>query len=152
MKSLAQLAFVSLMFLTPAFASAQVIGSGPYQQTVNTGYSVGFISNSGGFGMFSGGGQGIGGVAGTILYIINSILVPTLFAISFIVFLYGIYKSYILSHGEAGEVKEGHQVILWGIIGFVAMVSLWGLVNVVAATFGLTGVGAPMTPVSYPGY
>lgn len=150
MKSLARLALVSTIFLIPVLASAQVIGSGPYRQTVNTGYSVGFISSSGGFGMFSGGGQGIGGVAGTILYIINSILVPVLFAISFIVFLYGIAKTYIFSHGE--EAAEGHKIILWGVIGFAAMVSIWGLVNVVASTFGLVGVGAPMTPVSYPGY
>lgn len=88
-------------------------------------------------------------VGATILYIINSILVPLLFAVAFIVFLYGVFKSYILSHGDPGEVKKGHQLILWGVIGFAVMLSLWGLVNVVTNTFGLSGAYAPPLPTSY---
>lgn len=88
-------------------------------------------------------------VASTFLYIINFILVPLLFAVAFIVFLYGVFKSYILSGGDSDAVKQGHQLILWGIIGFVVMISIWGLVNVVANTFGLTGYVAPPLPLSY---
>lgn len=93
---------------------------------------------------------GICYVAQNILYIINSILVPVIFALAFIVFIYGIARAYIFSRGDEGKVKEGHQLVLWGIIGFVVMVSLWGLVNVVANTFGLGGIGAPIPPTSYP--
>ena len=115
-------------------------------------------SNAGGtWGVFYGSGTGtslctnnICSVATTILNLINSVLVPLLFAIAFIVFLYGVAKTYIFSAGEAEKVSEGHRLILWGIIGFVVMISLWGLVNVVANTFGLWGYGAPKTPVSYP--
>ncbi len=89
-------------------------------------------------------------VASTLLYIINNVLVPVIFALAFIVFLYGIAKAYIFSMGSEDAVKDGHRLILWGIIGFVVMVSLWGLVNVVANTFGLYGASAPPTPVSYP--
>lgn len=74
--------------------------------------------------------------------IINSLLVPLLFAISFIVFLYGVSKTYILSRGETKEVEEGHKLILWGIIGFVVMISIWGLVNLVSNTFDLRNSGA----------
>jgi hypothetical protein len=88
----------------------------------------------------------------TILYIINSILVPLLFAIAFIVFLYGIAKAYIFSYGDEERVKEGHKLVLWGIVAFVIMISVWGLVNVVANTFGLYGVSAPPLPTSYPSY
>lgn len=102
-----------------------------------------------------GGGGGCGqgdicGVASTVLFIINGVLVPVLFALAFIVFLYGVAKAYIFSVGDSEAVKEGHKYILWGIIGFVVMVSLWGLVNVVSNTFGLSGYGAPTPPVSYP--
>jgi len=99
---------------------------------------------------------GTGGCSNTIcalgenlLYIINSILVPVIFALAFIVFLYGIAKAYIFSGGEPAEVSKGHKLVLYGIIGFVVMLSLWGLVNVVANTFGLTGYSAPMLPTSY---
>ncbi len=91
-------------------------------------------------------------LANTILFLINEVLVPLIFAISFLVFLYGVFKQYIWSKGDEAAVTQGHTLILWGIIGFVVMVSLWGLVNVVANTFGLGGYTAPPLPVSYPTY
>ena len=141
MKSLFRTAAVLAVLLVPALASAAFV------QNQTTGYSFGFISTSGGFGM--GCASTICYVADTIVYIINSILVPVLFAVAFIVFLYGIAKAYIFSHGDPERVKEGHHTILWGIVAFVVMISLWGLVNVVANTFGLAGSYAPPTPTSY---
>ena len=135
---------------------------GPYVQSVNSqvnygisngvgnyGSGIGYIPNAGSC-VGSSCGSGITSVAGTILYLINSVLVPLIFAVSFIVFLYGVASTYIFSHGEPAEVEKGHKVILWGLIGFVAMVSLWGLVNVVANTFGLNGIVSPgRLPTSY---
>lgn len=89
---------------------------------------------------------GLYGIGTLIIFLINTVFVPVLFAIAFLVFLYGIAKTYIFSHGEPGEVEQGHKIILWGLIGFFVMVSVWGLVNVVADTFGLNQVGAPATP------
>ena len=89
------------------------------------------------------------GIASTILYLINDVAVPVLFAIAFIVFLYGIASAYIFSQGDETARANGHHLILWGIIGFVVMLSLWGLVNIAANTFGLAGYGAPMLPASY---
>lgn len=85
-----------------------------------------------------------------ILSIINGVLVPVLFAVAFIVFLYGIAKAYIFSNGDAEAVKAGHKLVLWGIVAFAVMISIWGLVNVVANTFGLSGYGAPELPSSLP--
>jgi len=84
-----------------------------------------------------------------VLYTINDVLVPVLFSIAFVVFLYGIAKSYILNSGEPAEVQKGHKLMLWGIIAFAIMISIWGLVNVVANTFGLSGYYAPELPTSY---
>ena len=101
---------------------------------------------------FGGAGCGPGdicGVASTILFIINDVLVPIIFALAFIVFLYGVALKYIFSHGDATKVADGHRLILWGVIGFVVMISLWGLVNVVSNTFGLSGYYAPPLPTSY---
>ena len=86
-------------------------------------------------------------IASIVLFIINQVLVPVIFAISFITFIWGVAKAYIISEGE--EREKGHTLILWGIIGFAVMVSLWGLVNVAVNTFGLSGYSAPPTPTSY---
>lgn len=135
MKALLATLAASALVLVPAIASAASIGIG--------------ITIGGGGGGCSG---TICGIGSNILYIINSILVPLLFAVAFIVFLYGVASAYIFSRGDAGKVADGHRLILWGIIGFVVMVSLWGLVNVIANTFGLAGDIAPPTPTSYPSY
>ncbi len=120
-----------------------------YTQQTTQFFSGGYSSvfGVGGFGNCVG---TVACAADTILFIINGILVPVLFAVAFIVFLYGIARAYIFSIGDAEGVKKGHTLMLWGIIGFVVMISLWGLVNIVANTFGLGGYGAPSTPVSYP--
>ncbi len=144
MKSIARISVLLAVLFIPAFALAQYTG-GPYTQTVNTSYSVGAISTPGGF-VTGGACSGIGCVASTVLYLINSVFVPVLFAVAFLVFLYGVARTYIFSSGEPAEVEKGHKLILWGVIGFVVMVSLWGLVNVVANTFGLQGGGSPRPP------
>jgi len=113
-------------------------------------FQVAFGSGTGG--MFACGASNICQVASTILFVINNVLVPVLFAIAFIVFLWGVFKTYIWSRGDETAVETGHKLILWGIVGFVVMISLWGLVNVVANTFGLAGVGAPPTPSSISPY
>ncbi len=128
MKTLARLAAPAALFAVPALAFAQL--------SVTVSYGGGCAS-------------GLCQVANNILYIINAVLVPVLFALAFLVFLYGIVKAYIFSEGDPERVKEGHKLILWGIIGFVVMISLWGLVNVVANTFGLAGYAAPPLPRSY---
>lgn len=95
---------------------------------------------------------GLYGVGDLIIRLINNVLVPVLFAVAFIVFLYGIAKTYIFSHGEPDEVATGHKILLWSLIGFFVMLSVWGLVNVVVATFGLNTVPAPATPTFTPRY
>ncbi len=141
--SITRTALAFLAAFTPVAALAQ--GVGIVQQ--NSGGTWGIFYNAGtGFGVCT---TTICGVAQNILYIINGILVPVLFALAFIVFLYGVADAYIFSRGDEEAVKRGHKLILWGIIGFVVMVSLWGLVNVVANTFGLAGSYAPPTPRSF---
>ena len=109
------------------------------------------MSFSFGFSFGSGAGctAAICNLANTFLFLINGVAVPLLFAVAFIVFLYGVAKSYIFSRGDTDAVADGHRLILWGIIAFVVMLSLWGLVNVVASTFGLNGYAAPHLPTSY---
>lgn len=148
-KSIACAILLSVAFLAPTFTLAQVSVSGGVNVS-GSGWSIGVSVGDG-----SGGGVlgvcpvAICGVAGTIISIINSVLVPVLFALAFIVFLWGIAKAYIFSGGDPAKVAEGHKLALWGVVAFAIMLSLWGLVNVVAQTFGLSGATAPLLPRSY---
>jgi hypothetical protein len=70
---------------------------------------------------------------------INRFLVPVLLAVAFIVFLWGVFKNFIWK-AESGEAHtEGSKFVAWGLIGFVVILSLWALVNIVQSTLGLTG-------------
>jgi len=70
-----------------------------------------------------------------IINTINNILVPVLFAVAFIVFLWGAFDTFILG-ANSEEVKErGKNLMLYGLIGFFVMVSIWGLVNILTGTF-----------------
>lgn len=95
------------------------------------------VTDSTYFGVSVGGGGTIGGVFGIVLNVINYFLVPMLFAVALIVFLWGIFQFYIFEGQDKEGQVRGHQLMLWGIIGFAVMISIWGIVNVVANTFGL---------------
>ncbi len=67
---------------------------------------------------------------------INSRLVPLVFAIAFLVFIWGVFKYFILGGGESDKREEGRQLMLYAIIGFVLMVSIWGIVNILSQGLG----------------
>src|SRR5581483_4051509 len=78
------------------------------------------------------------GVGNFIISFINNIIVPVLFAIAFIVFLWGAFQTFIIG-ATSEEVKEkGKNLMLWGLIGFFVMVSVWGLVNILTGTISFS--------------
>ncbi len=77
----------------------------------------------------------------------NGTLVPLIFALAFLMFLWGMFKTFILGGADEGKQDEGKQLMLYSIIGFVVMVSLWGIVNLVADGFGFTGAALQQIPV-----
>ncbi len=83
-----------------------------------------------------------------ILTTVNSYFVPTLIAIAFIVFLYGVYKYFIQGAAEEKSRVEGRQWVLWGITGLVVILSVWGLVNLVKDT--IVPSSAQNTHPTYP--
>ena len=83
---------------------------------------------------------------GVVTQIINGVLVPLVFAIAFIVFIWGVFQ-YFIAGGHDEEAKEkGKSLMLYGLIGFFLMVSVWGLVNILVGTFNLS-----QTPPNLPG-
>lgn len=82
-----------------------------------------------------------------IIWTINNVLLPVVISIAFIVFIWGVYKYFILGAANEDKRAEGRQLVLWGVIGFVIIFTVWGLVNIVSATLGLrAGGNAPPIP------
>lgn len=78
---------------------------------------------------------------------INTILVPLVFALAFILFLFGVFKYFFASGAKADEGRqEGKKFITWGIIALAVMISVWGLVNILVRTFGFEDESRPCLP------
>ena len=82
-----------------------------------------------------------------VIDIINNVAVPIVFALAFIVFIYGIFQYFIQGGHDEEKREAGRSLMLWGIIGFFIMVSVWGLVRILSGTFALNNT-APSYPVA----
>ena len=83
-------------------------------------------------------------VLGDITNVLNAII-PILLLLALVVFLWGVFR-YVTS-GDSEDKAKARDLMIYGIIALFVMVSVWGLVNVLVATFGLS-VTAPPAPVS----
>lgn len=81
----------------------------------------------------------------TILFI-DYYLVPLVFAIAFIVFLWGIFNFFIAGGADEEKREAGKKFMVWGFIGFFVMVSVWGIVNLLVGTFGFDAQTRPDLP------
>jgi len=79
----------------------------------------------------------IGGLGDTLIGIINETLVPLIFAAAFLVFIWGVFQYFILSKGSDDGQEKGRNLMIYGLIGFFVMVSVWGIINLLVGTFGL---------------
>jgi len=70
-------------------------------------------------------------------YILNPVIY-LLFAIALLVFLWGIFI--MISRASSEEARSvGRKNMLWGIIGMIIMVAVYGIINIIIGTFGITG-------------
>lgn len=67
--------------------------------------------------------------------VIGAAIIPLLFTISFLLFLWGMVR-YIRGSDDVKQREENKKFIYWGIIGLTVMVSVWGIVKIVNSTFG----------------
>ncbi len=79
--------------------------------------------------------------------IVNAII-PFVIGLAVLVFIYGIFN-FVTSAGDEEARAGAKQLIIWGVIGIFVMVSVWGLVNILVQTFGLTNTvkSGPAIPV-----
>jgi hypothetical protein len=85
----------------------------------------------------------------------SSVLVPLVFAIALLVFLWGMFTYFIAGGGDESQRERGKGLIIWSIIAFVIMVTIWGIVNFLVAglgagagaTFKTSGVNVPTVTV-----
>lgn len=62
-----------------------------------------------------------------IVIIVDKTVVPLIYALAFILFLIGMVRYFFMGGDEARA--KGKQFMLWSVIGFVVLFSVWGIVR-----------------------
>ena len=107
------LASASLMAFPFAFAAAQ-------------------IATTGGGGKFE-------KLLKNILEFTNTVLIPFIIGIGFLVFVYGMFKYFIAGGADEEKRESGKQLMIYATLGFVLIIVFWGIVNLLTSSTGLQG-------------
>lgn len=91
-------------------------------------------------------------VTGIIIWascLLMQLVVPFLFMLATVGFLYGVIKFY-LNPENLEEKKKGKGFIVGGLIGLFVMTAMWGIVKVATNTFGVTNAMPQLPAISNP--
>lgn len=72
----------------------------------------------------------------SIVTLVDTAVVPLLYALAFIMFLIGMVRFFFMGGEEARQ--KGKQFMLWAIIGFVVLFSVWGIVRLLLSVLPST--------------
>ena len=77
-------------------------------------------------------------VINRIIGYLNQVLF-LLIGLSVVVFVYNVFKYFIKPNEDR---KQAGEYVLYSVIGFFVIVSMWGLVHILQGTFGLSNTGS----------
>ncbi len=66
---------------------------------------------------------------------ISSTLLPLVFALAVFVFCYGIFRYFIAGADNQEARESGKALMVWGVLGLVLIVAIWGVVNFILDSF-----------------
>ncbi len=90
-------------------------------------------------------GYNIQSVLTNFLSFLNETIIPFLFAFAFLIFIWNAARYFIIGGANPDDQEKARGLAMWGVAAFVIIISLWGIVNLVVAGFGL-GDKTPPTP------
>ena len=76
----------------------------------------------------------IGDIITTVGGLINKVI-PLLISVGVVYFVWGVVQ-FVIADGEEAKTK-GRDHMIYGIVGLMAIFSMWGLVNIITKTFGI---------------
>lgn len=94
----------------------------------------------------------LGGLINAIIYFINTVLVPLVLALAFLMFVWGVFNYFIAGGASEEKRQEGQKFVLWSVIAFAVIFSVWGLVALLMNSFGFGGEYMPPLPRFQPGF
>tara|TARA_B100000745_G_scaffold273683_1_gene202198 strand:+ start:2880 stop:3137 length:258 start_codon:yes stop_codon:yes gene_type:complete len=65
-----------------------------------------------------------------------SLLVPIVFALTFLYIAWGIINAWIINGGDEQAVEEGKKIALIGVVALTFMFGIWGVLRILQGAFG----------------
>jgi hypothetical protein len=78
----------------------------------------------------------IGGIINWASCLLYKSVIPLLFAIATVAFIWGVMQYYLNPENEEKR-KKGKSFIIGGLIALFVMLSMWGIVGILTGTFEL---------------
>jgi heme/copper-type cytochrome/quinol oxidase subunit 2 len=85
-----------------------------------------------------------GGTAGpfqdlleNILIFTNTVLIPFILGIGFLVFVWGMFKYFIAGGANDDAKEQGKSLMIYATLGFILIIVFWGVVNLLTNSTGL---------------
>ncbi len=76
---------------------------------------------------------------GNILVFTNTVLIPFIIGIGFLVFVWGMFKYFIVGGANDDAKEQGKSLMIYATLGFLLIIVFWGVVNLLTASTGLQG-------------
>jgi hypothetical protein len=70
--------------------------------------------------------------------IIGAVIIPGIFMLAFVIFLWGVIK--FMRSSDQKDKQDSKQFIIMGLIGLFVMVSVWGIIRILSVTLGIQSV------------
>lgn len=92
-----------------------------------------------------------------IALFLNNTIMPFIMALAGFVFIWNAARYFIIGGANPDDQEKARTLALWGILAFVFIVSLWGIVKLMVGGLNLGNTNQPVVPdymaskgVSYP--
>ena len=81
-----------------------------------------------------------------ILDFTNTVLIPFIIGIGFLVFVFGMFQYFIAGGANEEKKESGKSLMIYATLGFVLIIVFWGVVNLLSESTGLDSETAPAVP------
>lgn len=74
-----------------------------------------------------------------ILTFTNTVLIPFIIGIGFLVFVWGMFQYFIAGGANDDSKEKGKSLMIYATLGFLLIIVFWGVVNLISSSTGLQG-------------